>query len=109
MRAESNRNFIFLTNPTVGHTNFLISLAVKAKENGSEVVFILPGLTNKTVKNIIDDPSLNIDLRLKNYSIPYKLIPIALTQVILGAMIPYKSGLNEVLFALKFSPQVLQV
>ena len=101
MRTEKNRKFIFLANPSVGHTNFLISLAVKAKENAREVVFLLPGLKNKTIKKFIDDPSLNIDLRLKKYSIPYKLIPIALTQIILGAMLPYKSGLNEVLFALK--------
>jgi MGT family glycosyltransferase len=100
MRTKK-RKFIFLANATVGHTNFLISLALKAKENGSEVMFMLPGLTNKTIRKFINDPSLNIDSRLKNYSIPYKLIPLALIQGVLGAMLPHKSGLNEVLFASK--------
>ena len=102
MRTEKKRKFIFLANPTVGHTNFLISLALKAKENGSEVMFMLPGVTNKTIKNIIDNPSLNIDSKLKNSSIPYKIIPISLSQAILGLMLPYKRGHKEVAFALRF-------
>ena len=102
MITEKKRKFIFLANPTVGHTSFLISLALKAKEEGSEVMFMLPGVTNTTIKNIIDNPSLNIDSKLKDSSIPYKTIPISLSQVILGLMLPYKKGHKEVAFALKF-------
>ena len=102
MGTEKKRKFIFLANPTVGHTSFLISLALKAKENGSEVLFMLPGVTNTFIRNILDNPSLNIDSKLKNSSIPYKIIPISLSQAILGLILPYKRGRKEVEFALNF-------
>ena len=102
MGNEQKRKFIFLANPTVGHTSFLISLALKAKENGSEVLFMLPGVTNTFIRNILNNPSLNIDSKLKNSSIPYKIIPISLSQAILGLILPYKRGRKEVAFALNF-------
>ena len=102
MRTEKKRKFIFLANPSVGHTSFLISLALKAKEKGSEVMFMLPGVKSKTIKNILDNPSLNIDSKLKNSSIPYKIIPISISQAIHGLMLPYKKGRKEVAFALNF-------
>ncbi len=91
----------FCANPTVGHTNFLISLAAHAIKKGDEVVFLLPGIKSKFIRNIFENPALTIDEKLEKVKIPHKLIPPSLYQVLLAGALEGKRGLEEVLFALK--------
>ena len=91
----------FLSNPTVGHTNFLISLAAKSVAMNNNVIFYLPGSYNSFVKGVINNPALHIDSKLQKNDIPYKLIPISLYQGLLGIILSTKRGLDEVKFALR--------
>lgn len=91
----------FLANPTVGHTNFLISLAKKAIEMKNDVLFILPGIKNKKIRKIINNIALSIDEKLIKDSIPFEIIKISLFQGLFGLNLAKKKGQDETLFALK--------
>ncbi len=92
---------LFVANPTVGHTNFLISLAIHSQKKGIDVFFLLPGVKNPLLRNIIDNPGLKIDEKFKSNNLPHKLIPISLYQGFLVERIKSKRGLDEVLLALE--------
>lgn len=98
---KNRKSFLFLANPTVGHTKFLISLAEEAMRNGDEVLFMLPSVNNSIAKKLVGDPSLMIDSTLKNQAIPHVIIPISFAQAFLGLLLPHKKGMRETLFALK--------
>ena len=34
---------IFLTHPTIGHLNSLLTIALKMRENGHDIQFVVPG------------------------------------------------------------------
>lgn len=93
--------FLFLANPTVGHTNYLIELASSFMKKEEEVLFVLPGIKNENIKNLVNNPALKIDDKLKERKIPYYIIPMSLIQGFRGMMLDKKSGLNEILYALK--------
>ncbi len=92
---------IFVANPTVGHTNFLISLAAHAQKSGFNVLFFIPGLKSNWIRKVIDNPIFQIAEKLKSNKIPFDLIPISLLQCILAGLLETKRGLDEVLYALK--------
>ncbi len=94
-------NVLFLSNPSVGHTNFLISLAQKYIDKNHTVKFMLPGITNAYVQKALNNPSLNINYTLDKHSINYKLIPISFKQIALGLLLPFKSGISELIMAFK--------
>lgn len=37
---------LFLTHPTIGHLNTLLTIALKMREDGHQVHFLVPGLSN---------------------------------------------------------------
>ena len=92
---------LFLGNPTVGHTNYLIELAYYYYEKGHQVHFALPGIAHKGIVSALNNPALNIYKKLEDKKISYSLIPISLSQGIRGMLLDKKRGLNEVLYALK--------
>lgn len=91
----------FLANPSVGHTNFLISLAIRAQKSGINVLFLLPGIKNGFLKKVIDNPIFKIYDKLKTNNISTRIIPISPRQCLLAGLLEHKRGLAEVLFALK--------
>jgi hypothetical protein len=91
----------FLANPSVRHTNFLISLAVQAQKSGSNVLFLLPGIKNGFLKKISDNPIFIIPEKLSSNNIPTRIIPISPHQSLLAGLLENKRGMAEVLFALK--------
>ena len=91
----------FLANPSVGHTNFLISLAIRAQKSGINVLFLFPGIKNCFLKKVIDNPIFIIIDKLKTNNIPTRIIPISPHQCLLAGLLEHKRGLAEVLFALK--------
>ncbi|MCG8410272.1 MAG: glycosyltransferase [Bacteroidales bacterium] len=93
--------YAFLANASVGHTNFMISLAQKFIEKGENVVFYLPGVKNKLIRKLLDSPSLFIDEKLNKLKIPCKILKVSISQFLLSSKIKTKRGLKEVIFALK--------
>lgn len=93
--------YAFVANPSVGHTNFLISLASEFIKNREEICFYLPGTSNKLIRRFSDDPIYTIDKKLSESSIPYKLISPSIFQFLLASQIHKKRGVEEVLYALK--------
>ena len=92
---------LFLANPTVGHTNYLIELASFFKEKGNQVHFALPGIANQRIIKALNNPALTINKKLETRQIEHSLIPISLLQGIRGMLLDRKKGLSEVLYALK--------
>lgn len=91
----------FLANPSLGHTNFLISLAIQAQKSGVNVLFLLPGIKNGLLKKVIDNPIYRINEKLKTNNIPTRIIPISPHQCLLTELLEHQRGLAEILFALK--------
>jgi len=91
----------FLSNPTVGHANYLIALATKALSQGDDICFFLPGINDRKLRRIINNPALQIPDKLENRNIPYCLLPIASSQLYRGLRVSSKRGFEEVIYALK--------
>ncbi|HOD71060.1 MAG TPA: glycosyltransferase [Deltaproteobacteria bacterium] len=96
---------IFLTHPTIGHLNSLLTIALKMRENGHDIQFVVPGsnladprikmfkvfYNGKIVPEIIR--SRGIDINLLFPPLPY---------IYLAALIPTKKMFEETITAIRF-------
>lgn len=91
---------LFLNQPTVGHLNTLLSIATQMKEDGHSVHFLIPGARGIKTNIQILDTAFAIPDRIKHNGLSYNLIPPALSTIWAGALIPFKSGYDEIIHAL---------
>lgn len=91
---------LFLNQPSVGHVNTLLSIAVQMKDDGHDVCFLVPGLPAiKTNIQIIDTGSA-IPEKIKRNGLVCEVMPLPLSVVWSGIGLPLKSGYAEVTYAL---------
>ena len=93
--------YLFLSNPAVGHTNSLISIALELKRIGEDVLFMLPGVNNEFIRKRINRAEIHIQDNLSDKKINFEIIPISLIQVYNGLVLEKKTGKEEWLHALK--------
>ncbi len=95
---------IFLTHPTIGHLNSLLSIALKLRENGHDVQFIVPGST-------LADPRIKmfkvfyngkvVPEKIRSHGIPIRLLFPPLPYIYFAARLPSTKGFEETKMALR--------
>lgn len=93
--------YLILSNPTVGHTNSLISISLELMQKGESVFFILPGIKNKWIRKNSNRAELHIPDKLSAKGINHEIIPLSLLQAFYGLILEKKKGKEEWLHALK--------
>ncbi|MEN6508049.1 MAG: glycosyltransferase [Smithella sp.] len=95
---------IFLTHPTVGHLNSLLTIALKMRENGHDVHFIVPGsnLADPRIKmfKVLYNGKIVPD-KIRSHDIPIHLLFPPLPYIYLAALLPSKVGFEETRTALR--------
>lgn len=92
---------LFLNQPSMGHLNTLLTIALQMKEDGHEVSFLVPGIKNNNSNiEVFRIASLVPQLIEKN-NIKVDLVTPSLLAGILGLALPFASGYNELMLALE--------
>ncbi len=91
---------LFLNQPSVGHLNTLLSIAVQMKDDGHDVRFLVPGFPAIKTNIQIIDTGLAIPERIRRNNLICELIPLPLSVMWHGIGLPFKSGYAEVIHAL---------
>jgi MGT family glycosyltransferase len=91
---------LFLNQPTVGHLNTLLSIAIQMKEDGHDVRFLVPGLQGTRTNIQILDTGFTIPERIKRNGFICELMPPPLSVLWSAVSLPLKSGYAEITHAL---------
>lgn len=91
---------LFLNQPTVGHLNTLLSIAIQMKEDGHDVRFLVPGLQGIKTNIQILDIGFAIPERIKRNGLICELMPPPLSVIWNAVGLPLKSGYAEIIHAL---------
>lgn len=96
---------IFFSQPTMGHTNAMLTIACKLKEEGHEVLFGVPSIGdlfkkhNDKLPEIIKT-SMNIPKKIQANSIQYLKFKAPTKVVLKSALLPLTSGFIETQYAI---------
>lgn len=90
---------IFLTQPSVGHLNTLLSIASQMKDEGHDVQFIVPVIRGIRTGIHVFDTGIEIPERIKRNNIECKLIPPHPSLIWDSFFLPFKSGQSETMYA----------
>ena len=96
---------LFLTHPTIGHLNSLLTIALKMRDNGHDVQFIVPGsnLADPRIKmfKVLYNGKI-VPEKIRSYGIPIHLLFPPLPYIYLAALIPTKKRFEETITAIRF-------
>ncbi|CAN5458246.1 glycosyltransferase [soil metagenome] len=90
---------LFLNQPSIGHLNTLLTIALQMREDGHSVRFLVPGWDGFKTRIQILDTALKIPQTLRGQGIEVDLIPPPFSVVWQGLFLPLKSGYAELLHA----------
>lgn len=96
---------IFFTQPTMGHTNAMLTIAVKLKEIGHDILFVVPtaeGISKKIIEKLPDfaKTSLSISEKVKANGINYVSIDIPKKVGLKFMLLPLLKGFVETEYAI---------
>lgn len=92
---------LFLNQPTVGHLNTLRHIALRMEEDGHTVGFLMPGVRSAKTSVHILDTALSLPDILNRDGLSCNLIRPAVSTMIGGFILPYKSGYKEIIHAVR--------
>jgi MGT family glycosyltransferase len=95
---------IFLTHPTIGHLNSLLSIALKLRENGHDVQFIVPGsnLADPRIKMFkVFYNGKVVPEKVRSHGIPIRLLFPPLPYIYFAARLPSTKRFEETKMALR--------
>ena len=90
---------LFLNQPSVGHLNTLLSIALQMREDGHTVHFLVPGWRGFKTSIQILDTAFKIPNTIRSHGTDVDLISPPLSVVWQGLFLPLKSGYAELLHA----------
>lgn len=91
---------LFLNQPTVGHLNTLLSIAIQMKDDGHDVCFLVPGVQGIRTNIQILDTGFAVPERIKRNGLMCELMPPPLSVIWSAVGLPLKSGYAEIIHAL---------
>jgi MGT family glycosyltransferase len=91
---------LFLNQPTVGHLNTLLSIAIQMKDDGHDVCFLVPGFQGIRTNIQILDTGFAVPERIKRNGLICELMPPPLSVIWSAVGLPLKSGYAEIIHAL---------
>jgi MGT family glycosyltransferase len=103
-----NRRYriLFLSHPSTGHVNSLVSMALHMQEEGHVVQFLLPGtrLPLKLIKPVTDNirmfqAATAVPQFLEGYGLSFDIINVPVIVGLRGIMLPYATGYRETRYA----------
>ncbi len=96
---------LFLTHPTIGHLNSLLTIALKMRENGHDIQFIVPGsnLADPRIKmfKVFYNGKI-VPVKIRSQGIGIRLLFPPLPYIYLAALIPTKKRFEETITAIQF-------
>jgi MGT family glycosyltransferase len=96
---------LFLTHPTIGHLNSLLAIALKMRENGHDIQFIVPGsnLADPRIKmfKVFYNGKI-VPVKIRSQGIRVHLLFPPLPYIYLAALIPTKKRFEETITATQF-------
>jgi MGT family glycosyltransferase len=95
---------IFLTHPTIGHLNSLLSIALKLRENGHDVQFIVPGsnLADPRIKMFkVFYNGKVVPEKIRSHGISIRLLFPPLPYIYFAARLPSTKRFEETKMALR--------
>jgi hypothetical protein len=94
---------LFLTHPTIGHLNSLLTIALKMRENGHDIQFVVPGsnLADPRIKmfKVFYNGKI-VPERIRSQGIDIRLLFPPLPYIYLAALIPTKKRFDETITAI---------
>lgn len=94
---------LFINQPSVGHLNTLLTIALQMKEDGHEPSFLVPGIEGATSKISILQTAALIPTTIKKAGLSVEIVPPPLMTGLLGFFLPLLSGYNELMCALELA------
>lgn len=91
---------LFLNQPSMGHLNTLLTIALQMREDGHEIKFLLPGIENFDFNFQIFKTAQSVLHKLKINNIPFDTLKPTLSQLFYGLLLPYSQGYKEMQVAL---------
>ena len=97
---------LFLSQPTTGHVNTLLTMALQMREEGHSVRFLLPGsrLPFKLIKVVADrvrmlQAATAVPRSLRKYNLFYDIVNVPVTVGLQSILLPYATGYRETRYA----------
>lgn len=95
-------NVLFINQPSIGHLNVLLSIALQMKADGHDVRFLVPSLEGAAANIAILDMITSVPRRAEEAGVPADIIPLPLSALLTVLPLPMLSGYNELAWALRF-------
>lgn len=92
-------NVLFLNQPSIGHLNTLLSIAVQMQEDGHTARFLVPGWRGFNTSIQIIDTLLRIPKIVRGHGMDVDLVWPPLAVMWHGLFLPFQSGYAELLHA----------
>lgn len=90
---------IFINQPSIGHLNTLLSIAIKMKSDGHDVGFFVPSIRIFKTGIQVFDTAIDIINRIEKSGISVDLLPPHLTHIWDAFFLPFKTGYHETAYA----------
>lgn len=90
---------LFLNQPSIGHLNTLLSIALQMRDDGHSVHFLVPGWHGFKTSIQILDTALKVPEIIRAHGVGVDLLRPSLAAVWHGLFLPFKSGYAELLHA----------
>ncbi len=94
---------LFINQPSVGHLNTLLNIALQMKEDGHECSFLIPGIENTNSKISIIQTAALIPGIVKKAGLAVDIINPPLVSAVLSFFLPFLSGYNELMLAMELA------
>jgi MGT family glycosyltransferase len=101
---------LFLNQPSVGHLNTLLTIALQMKEDGHEPSFLVPGIKSNGSDSKIEvfKTAALIPSLIQKNGLAVNLVKPPLLTALLGFLLPFASGYNEFMLAMELGSTGLQ-
>ncbi|MDP2236234.1 MAG: hypothetical protein Q8J88_07365 [Bacteroidales bacterium] len=86
---------VFITQPSIGHLNTLLSIAAKMKSDGHDVRFVVPSIRLFKVGIQVFDTAIDVVNRIERCGISVDLLPPHHTHIWDAFFLPFKTGYDE--------------
>jgi MGT family glycosyltransferase len=100
---------LFLNQPTIGHLNTLLTIALQMKEEGHQVHFLVPGGGGEKSGIKIFETAASVPKIIANHNIPVDTVKPLLSTGLIAALLPFATGQNEVALSMNMFSQGIEL
>jgi MGT family glycosyltransferase len=98
---------LFLNQPTIGHLNTLLTIALQMEEEGHQIHFLVPSVDERSGIKVFETAA-SVPKIIASHNIPMDTIMPVLSTGLIAVLLPFATGQNEVALSMNMFSQGIE-